>query len=311
MTDRTQAEPHPDFVVFADSWDLSLQADGYADNTRRGYGKALARLAGWLAEHHPGVGPADVTREHVRGFIVATREATSSSTARSFFAGLRHFFRWALAEQEVATDPTEGIRTPKPNDQRTPLIDHDDIRALIADCAGREFRNRRDAAIVYLFADGGLRLSELSELGVDDVDVRERIVYVKGKGTNRSGPRHRAVPVGVRTAQALDRYLRERRKHPYAETSSLWLGDRGRPRLSRYGVDAMIERRCQRLGLSIHPHQFRHTWADAFRAAGGTEGDLMTLGGWRGRAMLDRYGRTNATGRAKEAYRRLSFGDRL
>lgn len=311
MTDPTQPTVHPDFPVLAESWRLSMQADGYAQRTLTNYTQALDRLAGWLAEQQPGTGPGEVTRDLVRGWIVHVRDTTSSSTARAWFAGVRHFFRWALAEQEVARDPTNGVRTPAPNDQKTPLLDHDDIRRLLADCAGRDFRNRRDAAIVYLFADGGLRLSELAGLSVGDVDVRERIVYVAGKGSNRSGPRHRAVPLGIKAAQALDRYLRERRRHPYAETAPLWLGDRNRPRLSADAVDAMLQRRAARLGLEVHPHQFRHTWADAFRAAGGTEGDLMTLGGWRSRAMLDRYGKTNATGRARDAYRRLSFGDRL
>lgn len=74
-----------------------------------------------------------MTRDHVRAFIVHTREHTSSSTARSSFARLRHFLRWALAEQEVDRDPTDGIRTPKLNDQRTPLIERDDIRRLLAE----------------------------------------------------------------------------------------------------------------------------------------------------------------------------------
>lgn len=68
--------------------------------------------------------------------------------------------------------------------------------------------SRRDAAIIYLFLDCGLRLAELAGLTVDDVDLRDRIVYVAGKGSNRSGPRRRAVRAGVKCAQALDRYLR-------------------------------------------------------------------------------------------------------
>ncbi len=55
----------------------------------------------------------------------------------------------------------------------------------------------------------------------------------------------------------------------------------------------------------------RHTWASEFRRAGGSEGDLMILGGWRSRNMLDRYGRDVAEDRAREAYRRLSVTDRL
>jgi integrase len=93
-----------------------------------------------------------------------------------------------------------------------------------------------------LFLDGGLRLSELAGLQVADVDLRARIVYVAGKASRRSGPRHRAVPLGVKAARALDRYLRERRRHPYADTPRLWLGSRGRPALEADGVDAMLKR---------------------------------------------------------------------
>lgn len=312
MPPLRQAAGHLDFATYADSWTLALESDGYAANSVRSYRAALAHLAYWLHAEHEGVGPLDVKRDHIRGWIVHVRQTRSSGTARGWFAGVRHFVRWLVAEGETTTDPTDGIKTPKPNDTRTPVLSVADIRALLATCTGRDFVNRRDAAIIYLFIDGGLRLAELSGLDVDDVDIRERIVYVAGKGTNRSGPRHRAVPVGVKCAQALDRYLRERRKHPYTELPALWLGDRGRATLSPDGVDAMLKRRAARAGLGpIHPHVFRHSWASEFRKAGGSEGDLMVLGGWRSRVMLDRYGATAASERPRDAYRRLSFGDRL
>ena len=102
---------------------------------------------------------------------------------------------------------------------------------LGAGATGRRVRRtaRRDTAIIMLFLDGGLRLSELAGLQVADVDLRDRIVFVAGKASRRSGPRHRAVPLGVKAARALDRYLRERRQHPYVDTLRLWLGSRGRP----------------------------------------------------------------------------------
>jgi integrase/recombinase XerC len=74
----------------------------------------------------------------------------------------------------------------------------------------------------------------------------------------------------------------------------------------------MLKRRPAEAGVEgLHPHMVRHSWAHAFRAAGGSEGDLMLLGGWRSRAMLDRYGKSAAADRAAEAYRRLSLGDRV
>jgi integrase len=73
----------------------------------------------------------------------------------------------------------------------------------------------------------------------------------------------------------------------------------------------MVQRRGEQAGVRLHPHMFRHTWASAFREADGSEGDLMVLGGWRSRAMLDRYGSAVAAERARRAYRTRSLGDKL
>jgi site-specific recombinase XerC len=155
------------------------------------------------AEHHPDVGPVELDRQHIRGWLVDLRESRSSNTARGWFAGVRHFCRWLQSEGETDRDATAGIRTPAPSDPETAVLSDEELRALLATCAGTAFTTRRDTAIVMLFLDGGLRLSELAGLQVADVDPRDRIVYVVGKASRRSGPRHRAVPLGVKAARAL------------------------------------------------------------------------------------------------------------
>lgn len=304
-------EPHPDFAPLVESWQLSLSADGYSPRTLASYRYALRSLTLFMTAKHADVGPLELDRHHIRGWLVYLRENAAKSSARAWFAGVRHFMRWLVAEDERATDATMGIKTPAPGEPVTPVLKDDQIRALLATCAGNAFIDRRDAAIILLLTDSGLRLSEVSGLSVADVDLRDRIAFVYGKGTNRSGPRRRAVPFGIKAARALDRYVRERRKHPHAERTELWLGARGRPRLTADGVGAMIERRAARIGVALHAHMFRHTWASAFRMAGGEEGDLMVLGGWRSRAMLDRYGKVAAAERAQASYRSRSLGDRL
>jgi site-specific recombinase XerD len=230
---------HPDFAVLTVSWELALRADGYADNTVKAYQNAVRSLADWLAEHHPEVGPAELDCQHIRGWLVLVRERHSSNTARGWFAGVRHFCRWLQSEGEADQDATSGIRTPAAGDPETPVLADADLRALLATCAGTDFTARRDTAIIMLFLDGGLRLSELAGLQMADVDLRDRIVFVAGKASRRSGPRHRAVPLGVKAARALDRYLRERRRHPYADTPRLWLAaEAGQPLM------LMGSRRC-------------------------------------------------------------------
>jgi site-specific recombinase XerD len=302
---------HPDFDALTTSWMLTLESDGYSKNTLAAYRQALGSFAAWMSTNAAGAGPVDADRNHVRGWLVHLRENTSPNTARGWFAGVRHFFRWMLAEGERPDDATLGIRTPPKSDPHTPVLKTDELRALLATCDGTSFRGRRDSAIILVLADGGLRLAEVAGLRVIDVDIRDRVVFVVGKGSNRSGPRRRAVPLGVKSARAVDRYLRERRKHPFHELPHLWLGDRNRQDLSNGAIVAVLKRRGAEAGIVLHAHMLRHTWASEFRTAGGEEGDLMVLGGWRSRQMLDRYGKAAADDRARAAYRRRSLGDRL
>jgi hypothetical protein len=71
---------HPDFAGFTVSWELALRADGYADGTVKAYQNAVRSLADWLAEQHPEVGPIELGRRHIRGWLVALGEGRSSNT---------------------------------------------------------------------------------------------------------------------------------------------------------------------------------------------------------------------------------------
>jgi site-specific recombinase XerD len=243
-----------------------------------------------------------IHREHVEAFIAHVLDGRSPATAAQRYASLRQWFRWLEEESEIPVTPMAKMSPPKIPEQPVPIITRDELVALIATTKGTDFEQRRDAALIRLFIDTGCRLSEIANLTVDDVDTNLDVIVVMGKGR-----RARSVPYGDKTAVVLDRYLRVRARHKDAQVSALWLGLKGR--LSPSGIAQMVRRRGEQAGIEgLHPHQFRHTFAHRWLAAGG---DLQRIAGWADRQMLARYGSSAAAERARDAHRRLALGDQL
>jgi site-specific recombinase XerC len=99
-----------------------------------------------------------------------------------------------------------------------PVLPDDDVRRLLDSCSGREFRNRRDCAIIRLFLDTGMRLEGMGGLRysaddqeLSDVDLRSHVVRVIAKGR-----RELVLPIGAKSAREIDRYIRVRAAHPRA-----------------------------------------------------------------------------------------------
>ncbi|MCV6965927.1 tyrosine-type recombinase/integrase [Mycobacterium intermedium] len=242
----------------------------------------------------------------VKGFVADLLDAGAEpATARARQLGVRRFSAWLEEEGEVDTDPLLGLKSPKLDTKVTESLTEVELRKLIKACGGKEFRDRRDEAIVRLMAETGMRAGELCGLTVADVDLNRGLVTVRrGKGG-----KGRVAPFGDQTARAIDRYVRARRAHRLAATEALWLGDRGKS-LEYYGLHAALKYRAQLAGLTnFHPHLLRHTAASRWLAAGGSEGGLMAVAGWSTRDMIDRYTRATAAERAAAEARGLGLGE--
>lgn len=301
-----------------DSWTRSLKARNRSLATIDSYLTDCGRTADWLATERDKT-LIEATSRDLDAYLAACRDAgLSPATVARRYRSLLQFFKWAETEDEIDASPMLRMKPPKVEVQPPPVISPDEMNKLIQACRkprprpGRprlsrpdrlSFENKRDTALILMLSTTGIRSGELMGLKVEDIDMTSETFTVMGKGG-----RARIVALMPKVANDLDRYLRERNRHPHKSLPWLWLGDRGR--LTDSGLRQLLERRCEDAGIPpINPHRFRHTFAHEAKSRGMNDGDLMAVAGWKTPQMLHRYGASAAAERARDSHRRL-FGDR-
>jgi site-specific recombinase XerD len=285
------------------SWEIHLRAQRKSANTVNVYAGGVRRFLAWCQA--TGTSPAldrPTVAAHIADLLGGGAEANTAAVRQ---LALRRFAAWLVEEGELDANPLAGLKPVKVDSKVVPVLTEKQLRELLTACQGKSLQDRRDEALVRLLAETGLRAGEAVALEVSHVDLASgTLLVVRGKGG-----KGRIVPFGPQTARALDRYLRARRQHRLADTSALWLGDRGR----RFTYDALYKalvRRAELAGLNgFHPHVLRHTAAHRWLAAGGSEGGLMAVASWARRDMLDRYAAATASERAAAEAKSLNLGD--
>ncbi len=296
------------------SWELALDGANKSPHTIKSYVASVRSLARYLRDHSMPDSLEDTGAEHIRAFLRDERERTSPATAQRHYRNLHVWYAWLEAEGELPGDnPMRRVEKPKVPQTVKPFFQDGDIAALLNAASGSTFDARRDMAIISILVDTGVRVSGLAGLRYGDGDDNDVYLAEKRLRIRLQGGDVTYVPIGRKTATDLDRYLRARDRHPRASSPWLWLQMRNRAEhFTATGIRQMLERRGRQAGVpNVHPHRFRHTFADSWLAAGGNVDELMNIAGWKSITMPLAYARGRGISRAAEAHARLSPRDRI
>lgn len=249
-----------------DTFLLHLRLErGLSEHTIAGYSRDLARLMDFVAD---GLRPADLTRQDVEGYVGWLRDVggLSARSAARALSAVRTYCRFLVREKIREDDPSDLVPSPRLGRSLPVVLSPEEAVALTDAPSQTDARGIRDAAMFELLYGTGLRVSELIDLRVGDLDLNRGVVRCTGKGSKT-----RLVPVGEFAVRRVERYLavgrpdlleRATKRGLKRLPQALFISARGRG-LTRQAVWKNIKRYAAILGIErpVSPHKLRHSFA--------------------------------------------------
>ncbi len=246
-----------------------LENKGYSINTQNAYQNDLTKLMEFIGED---IEVENITQEELREFInFVSKYGLSSSTRERIVASLRSFFSFMVEVHDLEKNPARMLYMPKKIKKIPEYLTEEEINALMEQPDISTSKGMRDRAMLELDFASGLRVSELVNLKLKDIDFDENFVRVIGKGN-----KERLVPFGSMARKYLLLYIKEGRPHlERKKTPFLFLNYRGNP-ISRVGFYKILKEYALKAGIKkrVYPHILRHSFATQMLQAGC---DLRTL----------------------------------
>jgi site-specific recombinase XerD len=254
---------------------FSLQAEGRAPRTHEYYVKLLRHLLDFSMDQSWPLHVNQLEPKHFRQFLswVSSRSyeynpgngsrrfvKSKPSTAWPYYKALRRLLNWSVEEGLLQENPVRDFHFKAPPPPPIQPYKPDELKKFLAVCeldikTGARFTGLRNKAMILLFIDSGLRLSELALSTLQDLDLEQKSVRVVGKG-NKVG----ICPFSSKTAKAIWLYLLERKKR--AKSDALWITEEGTP-FTVDGLGSWFTRLKRRAGVNGpgRVHRLRHTSA--------------------------------------------------
>ena len=256
---------------------------GLSKNSIAAYTRDIHQFAEYIETEKEISRPGLITMACIEDFMgsLFDRDLARNSQAR-MLSGIRSYCKYLRIEGMLSGDPVELVESPRPQRKLPDVLSVTEIGQIISgvDLSRRE--GVRNKAMLEVLYSCGLRVTELCELRLSQVDVIDRVIQVIGKGD-----KERVVPIGISALNAIDDYLSEYRSQIIPMKGNddvLFLGRQGRG-LSRQMAFTMLRRAAINSGVrkTISPHTFRHSFATHLVEAGA---DLRAVQQMLGHAQI-------------------------
>ncbi|HZB95788.1 MAG TPA: tyrosine-type recombinase/integrase [Herpetosiphonaceae bacterium] len=259
---------------------VGMPAKNLAARTRREYASDLRDLVAFLTEHEI-THLAMVGLRDLEAYLAELdRRGLKGSSRNRKTHTIKTFFKWLETQEVLAVNPATQLVPPKANKKEPRFLSEDEYRRLLRACS----HNARDAAIIEIFLQTGMRLSELAHLTINDVELPKRITRdLDSMGSvrvRRKGGKLESIPLNYKACQALAAYLKVR---PKVDNDALFVTKFKSPMTAR-AIEYMVAKYLADAGIpNASVHTLRHTMA-THHVAQGT--DLKTVQETLGHASL-------------------------
>ena len=269
--------------------------------TIKSYREDLTILNDWFAETN-GRSPVlkSITPRDLRSYVAALHDAGYAPTSISRrLASLRSFFKFAQREGLVDSNPAKPLRNPRRQRKLPHFLTGDEIGKLLGAPPKNTSSGIRDAAILETLYSAGLRVSELVGINLNDLDLEDGLVRVRGKGK-----KERLAPLGSYAVKAIERWLKKREptKQNQARDGAVFLNKFGN-RLTTRSVGRMLEKYLKQTGLDLRtsPHTLRDSFATHLLNGGADIRSVQELLGHKSLVTTQIYTHVSTAG-LKKAY---------
>ncbi|MCW8803417.1 MAG: site-specific tyrosine recombinase XerD [Ignavibacteriaceae bacterium] len=247
--------------IFIREYLASLKLErNLSDNTIASYKNDLTSLLNFLKDLRVD-DPAQINSKLLNDFFgLLTKLGLSSRSSARYYSSLKGFFGYLFSSSYIEINPMEKVSAPKVSKSLPNVLNINEIESIFSEPDVSKKLGLRDKALLETFYACGLRVSELINLKISDLFLKEEMIRVFGKGS-----KERFVPIGSSAIRWIDEYLKSSRPLLEKKAKSqhvLFLNNRG-TKLSRMGIWKIVDKFAKLAGIKkeVHPHTFRHSFA--------------------------------------------------